>query len=162
MTATYEAIATTTLGSASGTVTFSSIPATYTDLVIVAWFKSTDGSDLICQFNGDTATNYSWTRLTGDGSSAVTSRSSNTGNIRLTVAAYADSTASFVLASVQNYSNSTTYKTVLSRANQVEQGVEAITGLWRSTSAITSIDLKSSPNTFNSGSTFTLYGIKAE
>ena len=163
MAITYEPIATTTLGSAAASVTFSSISGSYTDLVLVIWGRtSTGGGDVICQFNSDTGSNYSWTRLSGDGSSAASSRSSNSTNIRLTVAAYPDSTnATLVLASINNYSNSTTYKTVLTRANQTGQAAEAIVGLWRNTNAITSIVVTSTPNNFNSGATFTLYGIKA-
>jgi hypothetical protein len=64
-----------------------------------------------------------------------------------------------------NYSNSTTYKTVLGRSNRASSDTAADVGLWRSTSAITRIDLAmggSFPtNNFASGSTFTLYGIAA-
>jgi len=158
---TYEPIATTTLGSAAATVSFTSISGSYTDLVLVAWGASTGGSDIFCQFNGDTGSNYSWTRLSGNGSTAASSRSSSASNIRLTISGYPDANAALVLASIQNYSNTTTYKTLISRANQATQGVDAIVGLWRSTSAITSIDVKTTPNTFNTGATFTLYGIKA-
>jgi hypothetical protein len=159
MAITYEPIATQTLGSATATVTFSSIPGTYTDLILIALGASTGGSDVFCQFNGDTGTNYSWTRLSGNGSTAASSRSSSASNIRLTIAGYPDTNAALMLASIQNYSNTTTYKTLINRANQATQGVDAIVGLWRSTSAITSIDVKTTPNTFNTGSTFTLYGI---
>ena len=61
----------------------------------------------------------------------------------------------------QNYSNTTTYKTVLSRGNNASNLVEAFVGLWRSTSAITAIDIKTQSGNFSIGSTFTLYGIKA-
>jgi len=158
---TYEPIATTTLSTTATSVTFSSISGTYTDLVLVAWGASTGGSDVICQFNSDTGSNYSWTRLSGNGSTAASSRSSNTSSIRLTVTAYPDSNATLVLASINNYGNSTTYKTVVTRANQSTQGTEAIVGLWRNNNAITSIVVTSTPNNFNSGATFTLYGIKA-
>jgi hypothetical protein len=63
---------------------------------------------------------------------------------------------------INNYSNSTTYKTVLARGNAATNLVEAFVGLWRNTNAITSISIicQNSKN-FGSGSTFTLYGIKA-
>ncbi|NBQ97859.1 MAG: hypothetical protein EBU12_06490, partial [Microbacteriaceae bacterium] len=57
---TYSQIASTTLGSAASSVTFSSIAATYTDLVIVVQAAVTAGSiALRMQFNSDTGTNYS-------------------------------------------------------------------------------------------------------
>jgi hypothetical protein len=58
---TYEAIATQTLGSAAASVTFSSIPGTYTDLVIVCTpLRVTAGAEeLVFQFNSDTGSNYS-------------------------------------------------------------------------------------------------------
>ncbi len=62
MPATYEPLATTTLGSAASSVTFSSISGSYTDLVVV--FSGTAGggnSNLILTFNSDTGSNYSWT-----------------------------------------------------------------------------------------------------
>ena len=65
---------------------------------------------------------------------------------------------------LMNYSNTTTYKTILSRTNAAANGVDATVGLWRSTSAITSIEIGKNSGmsgTFQIGSTFTLYGIKA-
>jgi hypothetical protein len=75
---TYEAIATQTLGSAAASVTFSSIPGTYTDLVVVIAGTLTTGSDNVSfQLNGDSGANYSVTVLTGDGSTASSGRASN-------------------------------------------------------------------------------------
>ena len=59
MTATYKKIATTTLGSAQADITFSTIPATYTDLVIVYTLKAATGSsDIYLRFNGSSASDY--------------------------------------------------------------------------------------------------------
>ena len=68
------------------------------------------------------------------------------------------------IINIQNYSNTTTYKTILGRANNAVTGVTETVGLWRSTSAITSMTLLQSygSDLFKTGSTFTLYGIKAE
>jgi hypothetical protein len=62
-----------------------------------------------------------------------------------------------------NYANTTTYKTVLARSNVTDFRVAAIVGLWRSTSAINTIQLRSDNSSYNftTGSTFTLYGISA-
>jgi hypothetical protein len=74
---TYESIATQTLGSSSGSITFSSIPSTYTDLVIV--FSGTTAALVAVdiQFNGDTSTNYSRTIISGNGSTASSDREVN-------------------------------------------------------------------------------------
>jgi hypothetical protein len=58
-----------------------------------------------------------------------------------------------------NYSNTTTYKTLISRASRISLGTETLTSTWRSTAAINRIDVKPSDSTFAAGSTFTLYGI---
>jgi hypothetical protein len=60
-----------------------------------------------------------------------------------------------------NYSNSTTYKTILSRGNVTGTGIDLNVSLWRSTAAITNITVTSFTSTYTAGSTFTLYGIKA-
>jgi hypothetical protein len=74
MAPTYEPIATTTLGTAAASITFSSIPATYTDLRLVVVAKAVSASTLDVRFNNDSGTNYSKTEISGDGSSAVSFR----------------------------------------------------------------------------------------
>jgi hypothetical protein len=162
---TYESIATNTLGAAAATVTFSSIPGTYTDLVLVMATTGTtsSGRDIVIQFNGDTASNYSFTALYGDGSAAGSTRGSSATSANLDYYGYMDNSLSNRIISIQNYSNTTTYKTFIGRANNAATGTDAVVGLWRSTSAITSLLVKpaSIGNEFASGSTFTLYGIKS-
>jgi hypothetical protein len=161
--ATYVPIATTTLGSATGSYTFSSIPQTYTDLVLVAQPIASAGVDLELRFNGDSGTNYSCTQLTGTGSSAISGQFSNSTQLRVDKYGYINtSIGTMDIVNFMNYSNTTTYKTVLSRTGNAGQGTDAVVGLWRSTAAITSIVLypgATSGATFSAGSTFTLYGI---
>ena len=157
MAATYEPIATTTLGSAQANVEFTSITGTYTDLVLIAVTQiGSSGDYLGVQFNSDTGSNYSRTRLSGNGTSASSERDSSV--VRLNF--YAQPTSNFAVNKIDifNYSNTTTYKTVLCRTDQAALSTNAYVGLWRSTSAITSIKLIG-PSNFSSGSTFTLYGI---
>lgn len=163
MALTYEPINTTTLGSTQSTVTFSSIPSTYTDLVIVVNALSSALDNLAFQFNGDTASNYSFATLWGNGTSAGSSNGANTNNPYLNYyAAFESSFPAPVIANVQNYANTTTYKTVISRGANASRGSDTTVALWRSTSAITSILLKCHDGAnFTSGSVFTLYGIKA-
>lgn len=162
---TYTPIQTTTLGSTTTGVTFSSL-GSYTDLRLVTQVQSTASTyDLTLRFNSDTGTNYSRTILTGNGTSAASYRQSNGTYLRTDVDAYVNSTTlQFVTTDIMNYSNSTTYKTTLSRTTGgATPATEAIVGLWRSTSAITSIivQLDVGAGTFATGSKFTLYGIAA-
>lgn len=171
---TYTPIATTTLGSATNSVTFSSIAGTYTDLVLImsAATTHTSATFVYMRFNGDSATNYSCNEVFGLGSTAQSSRdtSRSRGWIGFDISISNTVGDSASIANIMNYSNSTTYKTWLSRANRAStaldyQGTDAVVGLWRSTSAITSIEIRNSRGdvdyNFATGSTFTLYGIAA-
>lgn len=168
---TYTPLATQTLSSAAATVTFSGIPQTYTDLVLVVSGRSSRTSASSDQFlinvNGDTGSNYSQTFLVGNGSTASSSRASNgtyiyAGDIDATGGSSYTGFAT-IIVNFQNYANTTTNKTVLSRTSSPNSFVEAVVGLWRSTAAINSItlDLVTASAEFVSGSTFTLYGIGA-
>ena len=163
--ATYEPIATNTVtGSSTTSFTFSSIPATYTDLeIVINGAVGATTSDIQYRFNGDTATNYSWTYLEGDGSIATSGRYSSIAFGRWTYGAYLSTTANAntTKVSVQNYSNTSTYKTNIARSNNAGLAVNALVGLWRSTSAINSIEIYVNASYFLAGTTFTLYGIKA-
>jgi len=162
MASTYEKIATNTLGSAAATVTFSTISGAYTDLVfIIAAGNSTTASDQIrAQFNSDTGSNYSFTQIVGNGSTATSGRSSNSTAMRFGFCS--NNTETNAIIQIQNYSNTTTYKSSLARINNPNVNLYAVVNLWRNTSAITNISLfMESGGNFNSGSTFTLYGIKA-
>jgi hypothetical protein len=163
---TYVALDTQTLSSASTSVTFSSIPQGYTDLFIVAntIIASGTGYELSLQFNGDTATNYSNTYLLGTGSSAISGRGSNYAFADCGYLAGNSGNPNTRIIQIQNYSNTTTNKTVISRGSSDNGGqVIAYVNLWRSTAAITSIRFFSSSSlTYAIGSTFSLYGIAAE
>lgn len=163
---TYTPIASQILSSAASSVTFSNIPQTYTDLVLVCSPAQTtqDEGDLNFRFNSDTGSNYSYTRLSGTGSSAASSRATNSSFIRFENNGYPSNILgnSNQIVQVMNYSNATTYKTALGRANSAETGLEASVSLWRNTAAITSITCFMNVGTLKSGSTFNLYGIDAQ
>lgn len=160
---TYEPIASTTLTAGTASVTFSSIPQTYTDLVLVVQGDTTLGDDLRIRLNSDTGSNYSYTVLGGNGSSVAAQRGINLtsfygsyyGNFSTTLG------DSFQTAHFLNYSNTTTKKTTLIRSNKASGGTDVIVGLYRSNSAISTILLFPNSGSFESGSTFVLYGIKA-
>jgi hypothetical protein len=168
---TYTPIATTTLGSSAGSYTFSSIPSTYTDLFLVGTYGSTSGSSdyLQMRFNGDTSTNYSATRLDGNGTSARSTRSSNQNIMWLDWDSAAENALTKMCrVNIMNYANTTTFKTCLIRGDRATStdptytGTEAIAGLWRKTpEAITTILLQFGTGSIMAGSTFTLYGIAA-
>jgi hypothetical protein len=165
MTATYENIATTTLSSNTTTVTFSGITGSFTDLVIViAGLNSgtTSGDFSIRVGNGsaDSGSNYSRTFITGDGSSAGSNRGSNQTSSFGSIGK--GTSPGNVLVQFMNYSNTTTNKTFLIRSNAAAEIVGAVVGLWRSTSAINYLEFAALTNQFATGTTFTLYGIKAE
>ena len=163
MPATYEPIATTTLGSAQSSVTFSSISGSYTDIILVVNAKANTGTaNIVWEVNSDTGTNYSYTYVNAEpGGVTASGRASSTASPYLNFYGYLDTTWGNWIAHFMNYSNTTTYKSVLARFNNSNNGTGANVGLWRSTSAITQIKIKTSANNFDTGSTFTLYGIKA-
>jgi hypothetical protein len=169
MPATYEPIATTTVSSATASVTFSSIPQTYTDLVFIANMQSSytgdSGNGARLRFNGDTGNNYGYSILSGSGSSAISYRSPNDSYVQIGLLPSSGGgtpagTFGIGIAHIFNYSNSTTNKTIVGRTNSVYNSVQASVNCWRNTAAITSIVYFGDANIL-AGSTFTLYGIKA-
>lgn len=164
---TYEPIATTTLGSAASSVTFSSIPGTYTDLILVVNGSSTVGTGSRLRVgNGSVdTTNYSFTFLEGTGTTTNTYLNSNAAYIQMNnYSQFAPSPTynTTEIVQIMNYANTTTYKTVMNRSNLAQTGVSMMVGLWRSTSAINVITYYcSNATTFEAGFTATLYGVKA-
>lgn len=163
MATTYEPIATTTLGGVS-TITFSSIPSTYTDLRLTLNLVPSSTPIPRIQFNSNTASNYSYTTLYGTGSSTASNRTTSNTYLSMSEATQSSSYPAFYTLDIFSYAGSTN-KTVLMTANQDANGsgqVQYTVGLWRVTSAINTIYLF--PNAFGSfaaGTTATLYGIKA-
>ena len=159
MPSTYTPIATTTTGGSTSSVTFSSL-GSYTDLRLVIDVIGVGTGYVSVQFNSDTGTNYSLTRIGGNGTTASSNRASSQTSIDLSwSAAYTSSGRLLETVDFMNYGNGTTYKTLLSRAGKADNAVDAIVGLWRSTSAITSINLMAMSANYAAGSTFSLYGI---
>lgn len=166
---TYRPIATQTLGSAAASVTFSSIPSTYTDLVVVCnnLFVASGTPNLRVQLNADTGANYSVTVFESFGTNVYTVRQSNITGIDSGYYNYLYPTSTSTLPNhgiinVMNYNNSSTFKTVLSRTGSTYTGTTANVGTWRNTSPVTSVRIANSSGfNFSVGSTFSLYGIKA-
>ena len=156
---TYTPIATTTLGSAVSTYTFSSIPSTYTDLVlIVAGTLSSTGTGSVCiRFNGDTSSSYSCTQL--DSTPIASYRETNVTYMNIGILSGSNQANS--IFNINNYSNSSAYKTILARGNNGADYVRTAVGLWRNTAAITSVSIYNPSANYAIGTTATLYGIQA-
>lgn len=162
---TYDLISSQTIANGTtATISFTSIPSTYTDIILM--FNGggeSGGGNVQIKVNNDTGANYSFTILRGNGSAASSDRESNfSGYFRW--GAYATpgsgSYSTFDVAHFLDYSNTTTYKTVLTRTNNPQSGSDATIGLWQSTSAINRLDITlPAPSYFMNGSTFRLYGI---
>ena len=164
MSATYTPIASITLGANASTVTFSSIPSTYTDLVLIVSAAGTATTDPYLRVNSDSGSNYSYTTLTGNGGGgvAVSYRATNQTSISINYFGSDSTTLGENPRTIHflNYSNTTTYKTVMAiggRGNT--DGLAFLTNLWRSTAAINSITYHPGSGSLLSGSTFNLYGI---
>ena len=161
---TYTPIATTTLGSAVASYTFTSIPSTYTDLVLISSMQTSIANDAArLEFNGDTASNYSFTQLYGNGSTATSNRATSQTAGRFANDCPNSTYFGTYVTQIQNYSNATTFKTMISRGNAANQSLQTFVTLWRKTpEAITSMKIApESGGTLLTGSTFTLYGIAA-
>jgi hypothetical protein len=164
MALTGDPIASITLVSSAASVTFSGIPQTYTDLFLVATFgisANADGTRV--QYNGDTATNYSNTFLTGNGSAAGSQRETNQASYRafgsvVGPIAGAVQMGTLNIASYANTNvNKVAFATYSGAGGEVTRGV----GLWRSTAAITSLRLFNiNGSTFTASSTFDLYALR--
>ena len=164
MPATYEPIATTTLGSAATSITFSSIGSGYTDLRVVLSVSSTSGNSegVRIIFNNDSSALYSQTYISGDGSSAVSARATGQNFILLHYSGTSTTIPTFYTVDVFSYAGSTN-KTILTTGSEDKNGSGNTTrnvGLYRSTTAINELKLSTaSAVTFSSGTTATLYGI---
>lgn len=169
MPSTFTPIASTTLNSATSSVTFSSL-GLYTDLYISATvFPDTTVSRyLVMRFNGDTGNNYNDNMMAGLGSGAESSPDSNAPWIYINGygAMLNDSTTAYPMLAkinIMNYGNSTMYKHVVATSDTPKTGGAAysLVGMWRNTTPITSVTLMCNSYNLGTNSRFTIYGIKA-
>ena len=160
---TYEPIASTTLGSSSASVDFTSIAATWTDLRVILFGTASSSCQVNITVNGDTGSNYSWTLLSGNGTSAESARLSGRAQIRPDYYnSIGSSSPGLVIFDIMSYANTNVFKTFLLGSALAGAAVHRTVGLWRSTSAITSVKCEADGGpTFSSGFTASLYGIKA-
>lgn len=164
---TYSTIATQTIGTATNTFNFDSIPQTYTDLVLIAnYATSVNNEDALMRFNGDTSSIYSYQNVQSNGSS-TSSGAAYTQTyywIDRRSAGTSITTPLQSMVNIMSYSNTSIFKNILHKAGTLGgsfTGIELSGGQWRSTSAITSITILTTTGNFVVGSSFALYGIKA-
>lgn len=162
MPATYEKIATTTLSSAASSINFSSISSAYTDLRLVFTWIPTAVNNLFIRLNNDSTAIYSDTYMTGRGTTATSSRDTASSAWFVNQVFNPSTTyPTFNTIDLFSYTGST-FKTALITTSADWNGsgyTQPQVGLYRSTSAITQINLVASSDNFAIGSTATLYGI---
>jgi hypothetical protein len=156
-TPTYTPLATVTLGTASSSVTFSSIPASYRDLVLVVAGTTSASTGLYLRLNGDTAANYTAIYAYGTGSVAV----SNTTILMngLLFGNFVSANQSVAINQLMDYSATDKHKTMIGRINQPSNDVIMTATRWANTSAVTSIQLLPQTGTMSVGMTASIYGI---
>jgi hypothetical protein len=151
-----------TLAASTSSITFSAIPQTYGDLVVVFVGRSNSGGStqgFATRFNEDTGSNYPRVSMLGNGSFTTSTTASQT----FIANPIAGDTLSSVIFSIMDYSQADKHKTVLFRANVTNGHLFGATaGRWSNTTPIASITLfDENNNGFTSGSTFSLYGVIA-
>lgn len=130
------------------------ISQAYRDLVVE--IVSSASAGLTYQLNADTGTNYSQTRVFGDGTTATSDRAATQSSVGVSTGSVATLGSFFV--NLMGYSNTTTYKTSVGRNATAGANTGAIVGLWRSTAAITSIKVLTG-GTMDAGTTVRLWGV---
>jgi hypothetical protein len=162
-TPTYTALATVTLGASASSVTFSSIPATYRDLILITSATisaAATSSGGFIRFNGDTGSNYTRVMMFAEGS--IISNSATQTNLDMW--AESETSPAIVRFDIMDYSATDKHKTALSRADRGGVRTVASANRWANTAAITSITISSPDSgskTYIAGSTFNLYGVIA-
>lgn len=160
MPTTYNTVATYTFPSAASSYTFSSIPQTYTDLVLVmSTVFSGSATGIRYQLNSDNGNNYAYMRMYGsssslqsDGDTAFTSPGSF---------GIIDTGINTMVINFLNYTDTNKLKMLLAKHSGVNY-VDTYCSCWNSTAAINSIQVSLSGQNFSAGTNFTLYGIRKD
>ena len=170
----YESIATSNIPGGTNTLTFSSIPSGFKHLQIRGWgrtsnFVQVDGA-VVLRANSDTGSNYTRHSLYGNGSSAIASGSASTTSIDIHSQIPGDdalaNTYGVMIVDILDYTSTTKNKTVRSfwgadtNTSSTNWRVGINSGVWMSTSAITSISIIFPNNPYSADNSFALYGIK--
>ncbi len=168
MPATYTLISSNVLTTTAASVSFTSIPSTYTDLVLRVSARTDESATTTTMkvtLNNDTAGNYSVTELRGNGSTAASARDSAVPYLNQYLINASTSTSN-TFGSLELYlpSYTATQKKPISvffvrENNTTAADIYTDANLWQGTAAVSSIQLNANSNNFVSGSSFYLYGI---
>jgi hypothetical protein len=164
-------IATVTLSSQATNIDFTNIPQNYTHLQVRGVgnviHTGLDYGDLSVNFNGDTGTNYTWTRMRGNSTNVGTDLQTTYASARAVYMCLTTSASSFygsTIIDLLDYSNASKYKTMYSIGgtdfNASGSGIGSTASIWANTNPITSIRFSSSNGDFRANTTLALYGIK--
>ena len=165
--ATYTLISSNVLTSSAASVTFSAIPATYTDLVLRSSPRATGSTvkTFRVNFNGVTGTSYSFTQIRGNGATVSSSQTANSAEGEVGLFSGDDITAN-IFGSVEVYIPNYTslvnkpYSGIgVSERDTTTAFIQPTATLFRNSAAITSIEITTNGGDFISGSSFYLYGI---
>lgn len=168
MAATYDSIQTVSLSSTQATVSFTSIPQTYTDLILtIQPVRGGTGTDILAQFNSDTGANYTRITYYTSGTNATTLSTMVTGatsaRFNYSTAARTNGSSAYQIH-FGDYSGTVLKKNIFSQGilvSNTEQYADTTTNWWNNSNAITRIDLfQDGDRIWGAGSIFSLYGIK--
>jgi hypothetical protein len=156
---TYTALATVTLSTATATATFSNVPSTYRDLVVVMTGTTSVDNFTLIRLNGDSGNNYFQVFMSGSGSGVG---ASGTSTVSYALLGDWTTTQSTALAHIMDYSATDKHKTILVRGNTTKATiipVAAIATRWANTAAVNSVFVAIGSGTMAAGTTISLYGI---
>jgi hypothetical protein len=161
----YDSLATISLSTATSSITFSGIPGGYKHLEVRGtYLASATNEDCLVRLSEDSASNYSWHELRGDGSTASARGVANTSFIYLGANSGSTTYPFNVVFNIPDYNSTTKYKTLKSLSGQDRNGtgggISLFSGNWRSLSAVTSMTIYMASGNFNQYSQFALYGVK--
>ena len=163
----YDSIATASGTGSSGTITFSSIPSTYTHLQVRVFGRNSyPSTQFNTRFNSDTGSNYAWHTLYGDGANPYAAQQNAVTFMGTYGLAYSSLTAGIIsghIMDILDYKNTSKYKTtrtlgVFDANGSGEEGF--FSGVWTNTAAITTIDLIAVSGNWTTDTRIALYGIK--
>jgi len=167
---TYEQIATTILSSSAASVTFdlTGLGATYRHLQLRSTSNTTatgvNATNLAARFNSDSGSNYAFHILFGDGSSVTSAAATSSTSVSIGDMPNNTSIFGAAITDILDFASTTKNKTVRSQvglhapSSMIRTALRS--GVWLSTSAITSITITSSSDSLKTGSRFSLYGIR--
>ena len=162
ITPTYVLLNQITLAASASSVTFSNIPQTFGDLVLIMEHTTSVAANKLVRFNGDGGSNYPWVYMGGNGTSAISGTNTSTSLLVEALAAGSTTERLLTIVNIMDYSATDKHKTALTRNGRASQGTDAIACRWANTAAITSISIElNNSASFPSASTFSLYGVFA-